>query len=134
MTNICAAIGLAQIEQADNFISKKRQIAEWYRETFQGLPLRVHSENSNCFHTYWMVNILLDNPAYRDDLREHLAKKGIETRPLFYPVHTMPMYSKKFQRHPVAEDLGWRGITLPSWPGLKKEDINAICEAIKGFF
>jgi len=48
-------------------------------------------------------------------------------------VHTMPMYSGKFQRHLVAEDIGWRGINLPSWPGLTDEQVRYICGAIRDF-
>ncbi|PJE53279.1 DegT/DnrJ/EryC1/StrS family aminotransferase [Marinomonas sp. BSi20584] len=134
MTNICAAIGLAQLEQADDFIAKKRQIAEWYKDGLKDLPLVVHQESAGCLHTYWMVNIVLEDDRQRDPLREHLADAGIETRPMFYPVHTMPMYSQKFQRHPVAEDLGWRGINIPSWPGLSENDVKLVCKQIKDYF
>jgi perosamine synthetase len=134
MTNIQAAIGLAQLERADEFIQKKREIAGYYREFLAGLPLEVHAESPDTFHSYWMVSVLVKGAELRDPLRQHLTKAGIETRPLFYPVHTMPMYSKNFRRHPVAEDLSWRGINLPSWPGLKKTDVEQICKEIKSFY
>lgn len=133
MTNICAAIGLAQLEQADDFIVKKREIANWYAELLIGVPVELHREVGDVRHSYWMCSILVNDPALRDPLRDVLAEAGIETRPIFYPVHTMPMYSQKFQRHPVAESLGWRGINLPSWPGLHKEEVNFICETIRQF-
>jgi perosamine synthetase len=133
MTNICAAIGLAQLEQADEFIAKKRQIAEWYKEGLKGLPVTVHGEFGDVRHTYWMVSILVGKPDLRDPLRSALSKEGIETRPLFNPVHTMPMYAQKFQKHPVAERLGWTGINLPSWPGLEKEQVESICRCIGAF-
>ena len=134
MTNICAAIGLAQLEQADKFISKKRALVDMYREGLDKLPLKIHAEKKDCFHTYWMINILLEDAQYRDSLRSYLSEKGCETRPLFYPVHTMPMYSEKFQRHPVAEDIGWRGITLPSWPGLGQTKVQKISTYIASYF
>lgn len=133
MTNICAAIGLAQLEQADEFIEKKRQIAEWYREDLQDLPLECHCEVGDVKHSYWMNSILVKAADQRDALREHLAKHGIETRPLFYPIHTMPMYGGEFRRHPVAEYLGCRGINLPSWPGLEKAQVSEITHAISVF-
>ncbi len=134
MTNICAAVGLAQLEQADEFINKKRQISQWYKKELDGLPVLFHDEFGDVRHSYWMCSILVENPANRDDLRKFLEMEGIETRPLFYPAHTMPMYSSKYCSYPVAEDLGWRGINLPSWPGLKKEDIGSICNAIRSYF
>ncbi|HEY5503643.1 MAG TPA: DegT/DnrJ/EryC1/StrS family aminotransferase, partial [Sedimentisphaerales bacterium] len=134
MSNICAAIGLAQLEQADEFISRKRQIAEWYKAALQGQPVTVHGEFGAVRHSYWMVSILVEKAQQRDPLREVLTAAGIETRPLFYPIHTMPMYAQKFQRHPVAENLGWRGINLPSWPYLSKEQVERICLEICSFF
>ena len=133
MTNICAAIGLAQLEQADCFLESKREIAYWYREFLRDVPVTVHGEIGNVVNSFWMSSILVDDPAKRDPLREALDEQGIETRPLFYPAHTMPMYSLKFQRHPVAENLGWRGLNLPSWPGLQKIQVQGICEVIEKF-
>jgi len=63
----------------------------------------------------------------------HLAGCGVETRPVFYPAHTMPMYATPFQRLPVAEDLGWRGINLPSWPGLADAQVDLVCDEILRF-
>lgn len=133
MTNICAAIGLAQLEQIDGFLAKKRLIAQWYQDQLQDLPIGLHRETEDVTHSYWMCSLLVKNASQRDGLRQHLALQGIETRPLFFPVHTMPMYSSKFQRHPVAEDLGWRGVNLPSWPGLTNEMVIRISSEIKNF-
>jgi perosamine synthetase len=134
MSNICAAIGLAQLEQADLFISRKREIANIYNKEFAGLPLNFHNEIGEVRHSYWMCSILVDEPQKRDTLRDFLDNRGVETRPVFYPVHTMPIYSQKFQRHPVAESIGWRGINLPSWPGLDQQQIKYVISAVKDFF
>lgn len=134
MSNVCAAIGLAQLEQADLFISRKREIARAYNQGMIGLPIQYHSEIGDVRHSYWMYSILVDDPQKRDPLRDYLERREIETRPVFYPVHTMPIYSQKFQRHPVAESLGWRGINLPSWPGLDQQQIDFVIKAIKDFF
>ncbi|MDZ4666604.1 MAG: DegT/DnrJ/EryC1/StrS family aminotransferase [bacterium] len=130
MTNICAAIGLAQFEQIDTFISKKIQIAQWYKDFLKEADVEIHQQGKNSKHTYWMVSVLVKDSKDRDPLRSHLAAAGIETRPLFFPVHTMPMYSKNYQKFSVAEDLGWRGINLPSYPLLKIDDVRFICDQI----
>ena len=127
MTNVCAAIGLAQLEQADAFLVRKRQIAELYKEGLRGTTLDFHGEVGEVRHSYWMFSILVERPEHRDTLRKILSDAGIETRPLFYPAHTMPMYASRYQRHPVAENLGWRGINLPSWPDLTDGQVNHIC-------
>lgn len=134
MTNICAAIGLAQLERAEDFLAKKRQIAERYAERLNGVPVTLHQEVGAVRHSYWMCSLLVDDPQKRDPLREMLENEGIETRPLFYPVHTMPMYASKFQRHPVAESIAWRGINLPSWPDMEIEQLDLICECISKFY
>jgi len=134
MTNVCAAIGLAQLERAESLIARKREIAGWYAESLQSLPVELHRETPGVTHSYWMCSILADDPARRDPLRDFLAEAGVETRPLFYPVHTMPMYSQKFQRHPVAENLGWRGINLPSYPGLERSQVEYVCARIGEFY
>ncbi len=134
MTNISAAIGLAQLEQADEFISKKQQIALWYNEGLNDVPVIPHKPVGDVFHTYWMYSILVDDFAKRDNLRKYLRETGIDTRPAFFPVHTMPMYSNGYDKFEVAEYLGWQGINLPSYPSLKKEDITYITQKIKDFY
>lgn len=134
MTNICAAIGLAQLEKIDYILERKRCIADTYKDLLSGLPVEIHGEHGDVFHSYWMVNILVSDTLQRDRLRSYLATLGIETRPVFFPVHTMPMYIEKFQRLPVAEGIARRGITLPSYPALTDNDISFICSSIRGFF
>jgi perosamine synthetase len=134
MTNICAAIGLAQLERVTETIARKRKIAGQYRELLKDLPVSFHGEQKDTINTFWMCSILTPRAEQRDPLRDALKQEGIETRPLFYPAHTMPMYSQKFQKHPVAEDLGWRGINLPSYPELKEQDILLIRDTLKAFF
>ena len=134
MTNICAAIGLAQLEQIDTFANRKREIGQLYQQQLAGLPVTFHAEVGDVKHAYWMCSILVDEAAKRDELMEYLGTKGIETRPLFYPVHTMPMYAQNFKKYNVAENLGWRGINLPSYPGLSDEQVTEVCAAIKDFF
>ncbi len=126
MTNICAAIGLAQLEQLDTFLKKKRQIASWYAQEFAVCrSVEFQHELDDVYHSYWMCSILVDKPQKRDALRDRLAEKGIETRPFFWPVHLMPMYYQN-EHFPVAKDLAARGINLPSYPMLTKEEVHFI--------
>lgn len=132
MTNICAAIGLAQLENVASVLAEKKRVADTYRKCLENTSVVFHNPIGDAiYHSYWMCSILAQDAKQRDLVRTHLENEGIETRPLFYPVHTMPMYSTQYQRHPVAENLGWRGMNLPSYPGLKTEEIEFICEKIK---
>ncbi len=133
MTNICAAIGLAQLECFDDIIAKKRAIASWYTEELLGLPLSIHREQPNTLHSFWMCSIAVDEKENRDPLRELLKERQIETRPVFTPAHCMPHSAQKGD-FPVAESLSSRGINLPSYPELSQESVHMICEEIKRFF
>ena len=130
MTNICAAIGLAQLEKADETISKKRQLADWYKEDLAGLDVDFQLDDSTVFNSFWMVSILLKTEELRNKIRESLKANGIETRPLFYPAHTMPRF-KSNESFPVSESLSKRGMNLPSYPELSRSDITFICSEIK---
>jgi perosamine synthetase len=134
MTNVCAAIGLAQLEQVNDFLQRKLEIATTYEKAFKKSPVEFHKSHADVTHSYWMCSILVPEAKQRDELREHLKENGIETRPLFYPVHTMPMYSDKFERLVVAEDLAWRGINLPSFPQLTDNEVHSIIMAINKFY
>jgi perosamine synthetase len=133
MTNICSAIGLAQLEKADEFLAKKRKIAEYYQQELQGLPLRFHEEEPNIKHSFWMCTIILNSGNDRDPLRKYLKGRGIETRPLFPPCHKLPhlLTNEVFA---VAESISARGINLPSYPDLELEDIKNISQVVRDYF
>lgn len=135
MTNIQAAIGVAQLRKLDTFIRKKRKIAEWYKKAFANLDksrvIKCHPEMSWAKNSYWMNSILIEDsyPITRDNLISKLWKRGIETRPFFYPIHTLPMYNKG-DRFPVSEELARKGINLPSSANLSREEVAFIAETI----
>jgi perosamine synthetase len=132
MTNICAAIGLAQLEKVEETIQKKLLIAKTYRACFDAAGISYHSTAAHVLNTYWMFSVLASSSSQRDPVRKQLLDNfGIETRPVFHPVHTMPMYSSHDNSdYPVAVDLGSRGINLPSYPGLSVEDVKFISQCV----
>ena len=104
MTNIQAAIGTAQFQKIDEFLSKKRQIVSWYAENLknvQGISLQPQLDWAKC--VCWMYSVLIEDDfgMSRDSVIEYMAKEGIETRPLFYPLTTMPPYKDNYC-YPVA--------------------------------
>jgi perosamine synthetase len=134
MTNICAAIGVAQLERADAIVAMKRAVAASYQEELAGCEVELHREAApDVVHSYWMNSILVPAAEQRDPLRRHLASLGIETRPAVYPVHLFPMYRREGESHPVAESLAARGINLPSSSLLAREDVRHIASAIRRF-
>ena len=139
MTNVVAAIGLAQLEKADWHIARRREIAEKYAQQLGGLPgISLQPEKSWARNVYWMTCVVLseDLPFSRDTFMAKLAEVGVETRPFFYPMHTLPMY-REFahgKSFPMADRLAARGINLPSSAALSEEDVAFVCEQIIQFF
>ncbi len=130
MTNICAAIGLAQLERVDSIVAKKRAIAMAYKKCLAGIAdIEFHNEQPGTTHSFWMVSIKTKNNPQRDALRARLAASGIETRPGFPPSHLFPMHAEfaRGECFPVAEHLGETTINLPSYPDLTQSDVEFIC-------
>lgn len=134
MTNICAAIGLAQLERIDSILAGKAALAGRYREAMVNSSVVFQGTTIGEGSSHWMVTILTPTAADRDSLRRALADTGIETRPVFHPVHTMPMYCASHSVLPVAVDIASRGINLPSWQQLAESDVTDITNVISTYF
>ena len=132
MTNICAAIGIAQLEQADHILQRKRQLAAWYDEHLADLPVKRQAEPPHSTHSWWLYSILV-SPDVRDALRLHLRNSFVETRPVFSPVHAFPHYSSDLE-FPKARAISRSGISLPSYPDLTETDIRVISSRLREFF
>lgn len=129
MTNICAAIGLAQLENADSTISKKIQISKIYKRELSGQGLKFQCQPLKSIHSQWMFSILASSNTLREKIRNDLKSKGVETRPFFNPAHIMPVF-KTSDKFKIAEFISERGINLPSYPDLKEDQIIFICKTI----
>lgn len=133
MTNIQAAIGLAQLERADQILAAKRRIAHSYQTRLEGLPCEFQPETKGMRHSYWMCSFLVESSELRDCLRAYLREQRIDTRPTFPPIHTLP-HTQQDVDLPNAFSLSTRGINLPSYPDLTSQDIERICRTIRTFF
>ncbi len=135
MTNIEAAIGLAQLEKIDEHIALRRKVAGWYMSEFEELKdyTTVQKVTDKAESVWWMVSLLLNDNVKisRDDLMKKLAEDGIETRPLFYPMHIMPPYMDESVICPVSEDISARGMNIPTHGLITKDDVKYICNCIK---
>jgi perosamine synthetase len=130
MTNICAAIGVAQLEQADSFIAAKRRLAAWYMEDLKGLPLTFQAESQDTVHTYWMFSVLMRDAETLSRVRKKLKDFGVETRPLFTPAHLMPAFRKN-ETFAIAESIFTRGLNLPSYPTLTRGQVSYVSALIR---
>lgn len=133
MTNIQAAMGLAQLENIDQHLAKRIQVAEWYRqylqhsEQFVQLPVELEWAH----HSFWMYTIVLRDQVRLtgEAFREALLQRGVDTRPVFYPMHTLPPHLDGHS-YPVAEQLSARGVNLPTHGQLTESDIAYIAEVV----
>jgi perosamine synthetase len=131
MTNICAAIGLAQIERADTILEQKARVARAYHRHLSQTPLAFQAVPPDVVSSHWLISALVPRELSRDEVRTRLAEDGIETRPLFHPSHLMPMYADRGGDFPVALALSERGLNLPSYPDLSDDDVALICDRVK---
>lgn len=132
MTNLQAAIGLAQLKKVNNIIKRKREIAALYSEGLKDLTgIILQPEAKWAKNVFWMYSILIPKRGKknRDFLARELKKNRIDSRPFFFPIHRLPRY-KVNESFPVAEYLAQTGLNLPSSPNLKDEQIQLISEKI----
>jgi perosamine synthetase len=138
ITNLQAAIGLAQFERIDELIEKKRWIGRSYNERLKdikGLILPV--EESWAKNVYWMYGIVLDRNIGFDAVKfaKELREKGIDTRPFFLGMHEQPVFHKmglfKDEHYPVAERIARQGLYLPSGLTLTEKDIDTVVRAVR---
>ena len=131
MSNLQAALGLAQLERIEELVAKKRQIFEWYRTGLEGLPLTLNAERPGCRNICWMTTLILDDAVAieRDALIRQLREWNVDSRPVFAPMSEMPMFEKR--DNPIAARIGARGINLPSGHTLTRDDIEYICAVIR---
>ena len=136
MSNVVAAIGVAQMERIDEFVEIRRRNAYLYNELLKNVEgITLPPEANWAKNVYWMYSILVDDTfgMSRDELMAYLRKQGIDTRPFFHPIHLQPLHADQFKDeiYPVAEDLSARGINLPSGNELTEDEVCRIADAIK---
>lgn len=132
MTNLQAAVGVAQLARMDALLARKRAIAQRYNAALAGLPgITRPAERPGYTNVYWMYSLLVDEPfpLSRDALMRTLRERHIDSRPFFHPLDTLPPY-RQDAPCPTALRLSRQGLNLPSAPTLTDEQVDYICDAI----
>jgi len=130
MTNIQAALGVAQLKKIDRSINQKRKIAVTYKKLLQDLSAVTPApEMPWAKNVYWLYSVLVKK-ALRDKIIEHLGRQGIESRPFFYPIYILPPYKRSLTL-PVAEELSATGLNLPSGPRLSENQIEEVVKSLR---
>lgn len=139
MTNLEAALLCAQLERHEEIYARRRRIFEQYRNALEGIPGVSFQPTAEWAVTApWLYNIVIDPEPFgtgRDGLAVELRHRGIDTRPLFLPLHHMPPYSGPFEGReeplPYTVHLGYNGISLPTYNALTERDIREITDAVR---
>jgi len=134
MTNIAAAIGLAQLQRVGDHLERRRAIAEGYHRRLAHLSERIGLPETENWadHAFWMYTIILkdDGRKDRDAVMRELDAAGIETRPMFYPMHVLPPY-RHDGPYPRADYCSARGINLPTHGRLTEQDLDRVAAALE---
>jgi perosamine synthetase len=140
MSALQAALGLAQMERVDELVARKREIFGWYQEELGSLPgVAWNPEPPGTRSAFWMTTAVLD-ASYgleKTALAERLAAGGVDTRPFFHPLSTLPAYasrpeaSRARERNVAARSVAARGINLPSGASLTRSDVSRVAEAFR---
>lgn len=137
LTNMQAALGLAQLERMDEIVARKRWMGQGYTrrlKDMKGLQLQV--EEPWARSVYWMYGVVLSEETGMEagQFAKRLRERGIETRPFFVGMHEQPVFHKRGlfvnERYPVAERLARQGLYLPSGLALTGEQLEHVCNAV----
>ena len=140
MTNLQAAVGAAQMEEIDAFISKKRSMAQAYSSGLQNVQgLTLPTEKKWARSVYWMYTLLIqeDFGLSREEVMRILKERGVDTRSFFVPVHKQPVFQKNKEKSPsllsfpVSTQLANKGLYLPSGLAITPSQIQEVCQTIK---
>jgi perosamine synthetase len=141
MTNIQAAIGLAQLERIEEHVTKKIAIGRRYLKLLRGLEekglVTLPVEKSWAKNTYWMFGIVLNKKAgmHAAEAMKRLLEKGVQTRPFFYPMHLQPLFARypwyKKERLAVSEHLHQNGFYLPSGLTLTEDALGRVASYVE---
>jgi perosamine synthetase len=138
LTNVQAAIGLAQIERLPEIVARKRWMGTAYTERLRGLPgLQLPVEEPWARQVYWMYSVVLDESRGMDaaQFAARLREKGVDTRPFFLGMHEQPVFLEQGlfhgERYPVADRIARQGLYLPSGLALTEVQLDQVCDTVK---
>lgn len=134
MTNVQAAIGLAQMERLNDFLDRRQELADCYIAHLSGLDeISLPQPQPGLATVAWIQNVFLKDggATRRDTVMASLQALEVDSRPVFYPMHVLPPYFDTTNVYPVADKVSELGFSLPLHVGLDESNIIEICEAVK---
>ena len=139
MTNMQAALGLAQLEKIDYHIERKREIGNLYQNWLKDLKqfVRPFAKTDFAENIYWVYGLLAENEKSQEKIVKYLSEKGIGTRPFFWCMHEQPVFKKMGlfhnEHYPIAEKLARNGFYIPSGLGLSNDEVQEVANCLLNY-
>lgn len=134
MSNMQGALALAQVERAEEIVARKREIFRWYQERLEDIPgIYLNTERPWARSIFWLTSLVLGDSINisRQDFMKKLKERNIDSRPFFSPISSFPMFRGIQVNNPVAYNIPFRGVNLPSGHERTEEEIDYICAHIR---
>jgi perosamine synthetase len=134
ISNLQAALGVAQIERIEELVAQKRQIFDWYKALLTDLPCCLNPEQEYAKNSYWMPTALIHKEVGfdRDAFFTHCKSQNIDSRPFFFPLSSLPMFEEQRQ-NTVSYDIYDRAVNLPSYHAITLEEVRTVVNCLKKF-
>lgn len=134
MSNLQAAMGVAQIERIEELVEKKREIFSWYATLLEDVPCKLNPEHLNTKNSYWLPTVVFDKSLNfnREDFFAFMKQHNIDGRPFFYPLSFLPMFEDKAE-NVISYDIYERGINLPSYHDMNLATVEYVTSCLKKF-
>ncbi|HEX4500177.1 MAG TPA: UDP-4-amino-4,6-dideoxy-N-acetyl-beta-L-altrosamine transaminase [Scandinavium sp.] len=137
MTELQAALGVSQLKRIDGFVARRHELAKRYHTAFKGVPVTTPVQDDDGYSALHLYPLMVNDPAQRKPLFDHLRDKGIGVNVHYIPVHTQPHYQQlghKVGDYPVSEDYYSRAISIPMYSTLSDDEQNFVIKSIREFF
>lgn len=140
MSSLQAALGLAQLERIEDLVAYKRQVFRWYESLLANVVgVSLNREPAAIRQSYWMVTVVLDPQLglTKEQVIEHLRRVGIDSRPFFYPLSSLPAFAGSHQaerareRNRVSYAISPYGVNLPSGMDMTEDKVRYVCTALR---
>lgn len=137
LSDLAAAVGIAQVEKLDQMLQRRREVASWYTTLLEGLPgvTPPAPDTGEAVRSWFVYVIQLPHGVDRDDVIGRLRAQGISSKPYMPVIHLQPHFRERFGHapgdFPVAEDVAARSLALPFYPALRRGEVERVIEALE---
>ena len=136
ITDMQAAVGLAQLKKLPDIVNRKHNIFRWYEEGLKGISKVSIYKPTTETNPFIPFRVVIETEGPATDLMDHMSKEDIETRSFFVPLHRQPCYNTELTdaEFPVSVDAFEHGVCLPSYASIDRDKVMTVCKSIREFY